>query len=158
MSLEQDIGVLQRVPLFAGLPTEALRLIAFSGEAQEFADGGVLFREGDAAESGFVVMSGRVDLIRERIKAKTVLATLGPGELVGELALIVATNRPNKAVAVGPVRCHMIRRPTFRRILEEFPDYAVRLRNEMAARLAGLAPEIGSAARAFARVDKPDLV
>lgn len=158
MSLEQDIGVLQRVPLFAGLPTEALRLIAFSGEGRDFADGSILFREGDSAESGFVVMSGTVELIRERIKAKTVLATLGPGDLIGELALIVPTNRPNKAQAAGPVRCHMIRRATFRRILEEFPDYAARLRAEMAARLTGLAPEIGSAARSFARVDKPDLV
>jgi CRP-like cAMP-binding protein len=158
MALEQDIVVLQRVPLFAGMPAEALRLMAFSGENRDFADGNILFREGDPAESAFVVMSGRVDLIRERIKAKAVLATLGPGELIGELALIIQTNRPNKAIAVGSARCHMIRRSTFRRILEEFPDYAVRLRQEMALRLATLSPEIGAVAKSFARVDKPDLV
>lgn len=156
MSLEQDIEVLQRVPLFAGLPTEALRLLAFSGEAREYGDGSILFREGDPAESALVVVTGKVELIRERIKAKTVLASLGPGDLIGELALIVQTSRPNKAVAVGKVRCHMIRRSTFHRILEEYPAYALRLRQEMAARLAGLSPDIAAVARSFARVDKPD--
>jgi CRP-like cAMP-binding protein len=156
MTLENDIEVMQRVPLFAGLTADALRLIAFSGETHDYADGGVVFREGDPADGAFVVMHGRIDLVRERIRAKTVLATLEPGALIGELALIVPSMRPNKAVAVGAARCQLIRRATFRRVLEEYPAYALRLRTEMAARLAGLTPEIGRLATSFGRIDKPN--
>jgi CRP-like cAMP-binding protein len=155
MTLEQDIEVLRQVPIFAALSAETLRLLAFSAEPREFIDGNVIFREGDPAESAFVVMSGQVDLIRERIKSKTVLASLGPGALIGELALMIQTTRPNKALAVGKVRCQVIRRATFLRVLEEFPQYALSLRQQLAARLGGLAPEIAQIAQSFARIDKP---
>jgi CRP-like cAMP-binding protein len=155
MSLEQDIEILRKVPLFAPLSPETLRLLAFGAEPRDFIDGNVIFREGDPAESAFVVMDGQVDLVRERIKAKTLLASLGPGSLIGELALIVQTSRPCKAVAIGKVRCQMIRRITFRRVLEEFPAYALQLRQQMAARVGGLAPEIGQVVQSFSRIDKP---
>ena len=143
MTLEGDIDILRRVPFFSGLPAEPLKLLAFSADARELADGSVLFRAGDPADEGHVVMEGRIELVRERDGGRQVLERLGPATLIGELALIVGTERPATAVASGRTRVLSIRRPLFRRMLTEYPDIAVAIRDQIAARLGGLAPEIG---------------
>ena len=50
MSLDRDIALLSRVPLFAELTTEQLRLLAFSAVRLELSPGQVLFREGTLAQ------------------------------------------------------------------------------------------------------------
>ena len=58
MSLDRDIALLTRIPLFSELPTEQLRLLAFSAVRLELPPDQVLFREGAKATSGYVVSSG----------------------------------------------------------------------------------------------------
>ena len=62
MSLDRDISLLSRVPLFSELLTEQLRLLAFSAVRLELAAGQVLFREGGKAMSGYVVVAGGIEL------------------------------------------------------------------------------------------------
>lgn len=154
MALEQDIDLLRRVPLFAGLTDEPLRLIAFSAETRDFPDGAVIFREQEPADSAFLILSGSVELVRERGGGRQVLSKFEAGELLGEIALITDTTRPAKAVAAGPVRVNVIRRSTFRRVLEEYPQVAVRLRDEFLTRLARLTPDLASLAQRFENIDK----
>ena len=143
MSLERDIDLLKSVPFFDGIPAEPLKLIAFSADSREIEDGRFLFSAGDAAEGGLIVVEGRVDLVDEAKTPPKVLERLGPGSLIGELALIVETKRPTTAIAVGRARVLAVRRSLFRRMLGEYPEIAVTLRDRIAERLASLAPEIG---------------
>jgi hypothetical protein len=57
MSLDRDIAMLSRIPLFTELTTEQLRLLAFSAVRLELSPGQVLFRENAVAQSGYVVAS-----------------------------------------------------------------------------------------------------
>lgn len=143
MTLERDIELLKSVPFFAGIPAEPLKLIAFSADSREVPDGRFLFTAGDPAEGGFVVVEGRIDLVDEAARPPKVLERLGPGALIGELALIVETRRPATALAVGRARVLAVRRSLFRRMLDEYPEIAVTLRDRIAERLTALAPEIG---------------
>ncbi|MDK9698470.1 MAG: cyclic nucleotide-binding domain-containing protein [Siculibacillus sp.] len=143
MSLERDIDLLKSVPFFDGIPAEPLKLLAFSADSREFADGRFLFSAGDPAEGGMIVVEGRVDLVDETRSPPKVLERLGPGALIGELALIVETTRPATAIAVGPARVLVVRRSLFRRMLGEYAEIAVTLRDRIAERLAALSPEIG---------------
>ena len=143
MTLERDIELLRSVPFFDGIAPEPLKLIAFSAESRDFSDGRFLFSAGDVAEGGMVLIEGRVDLVDESRTPPLVLERLGPGSLVGELALIVETRRPAAAIAVGAARVLVVRRSLFRRMLGEYPEIAVALRDRIAERLAALAPEIG---------------
>lgn len=143
MTLERDIHLLENVPFFDGIPAEPLKLIAFSADSREIEDGRFLFSAGDPAEGGFVVVEGRIDLVDEGRTPPKVLDRLGPGALIGELALIVETKRPATALAVGRARVLAVRRSLFRRMLDEYPEIAVTLRDRIAERLAALSPEIG---------------
>lgn len=138
MTLERDIEVLKRVPFLADLPAEPLKLLAFSAETRDLQPGEMLFREGDRAEGGYLVMSGRLDLSR----AGEVEVSATPGTLVGEMALLIDTVRPATAVANGRARVYGLRRSSFRRVLEEYPDVARLLQQRVADRIAQISPDI----------------
>lgn len=133
MTLEQDIRRLAAISTLAPLGTEALRLIAFSAETRVFRTGDVLFRRGETADGGFVVLAGSVAVDGPGPEDVVVA---GPGALLGERALIVETKRPATATAREPTTVLRITRRLFYRVLGEFPGGAAVVRQTLAHDLA----------------------
>lgn len=154
MALDRDLELLTSVAFFEGISAEALKLIAFSADPRDFADKERVFSAGDVAEGGLLVIDGRIDLLDERVAPPKVVERLGPGSLIGEMALIVETRRPKTAVAVGRARVLSIRRALFRRMLESYPDIAALLENRIAERLTHLAPQIGRIGERMKAIDE----
>jgi CRP-like cAMP-binding protein len=155
VTLEQDIARLSMVPLFAELATDHLRLIAFSATRLELADGRALFRADSKALSGFVVMSGEIQLSRGTEKDLVVLGRYGPGTLIGESALFVETRRPATAISIGDTQVIEIDRTLMRRILTEFPEIAARMHAMIAARLSETVGDLSSLGARFEADAKP---
>eukprot|EP01035_Chromulina_nebulosa_P042082 gene42082-56979_t len=97
MSIDDDVVLLERVPTLRLLGNAALRVLAIGSEQQEFARGSVLFRLGEEADCGYVVQRGSFRVSLDDGSDHEVIA--GPGTLLGELALVVAMQRPSTAVA-----------------------------------------------------------
>lgn len=144
MSLERDIDILGDVALFADLSRDQLRLLAFGAERRSLRTGEYLFRADARADAGFIVVSGQIELVREGPRGRMVVARAGPGSLLGELALIAETQRGSSAVTVGDCEVIRISRPLFRRMLQEFPEIAERLRQRIAAELEELTRRISA--------------
>ena len=138
MSIEDDVALLVRVPTMRLLGNAALRTLAIGCEQRSFDRGKVLFNAGDEADAGFVVQRGAFR-ISDDIGAELVV---GPGTLIGELALVVAMPRPSTAVAVENSSVIRIARSLFQRVLESDPDAALRLRDEFANRTSQIASDI----------------
>ena len=138
MSIEDDVALLERVPTFRVLGRESLRMLAIGSEPRDVPRGDCLFRQGDDADSGFVVQRGafRID---DGAGAQT---TAGPGTLIGELALVVAMKRPSSATAMEYSTVIRITRSLFQRVLESDPAAARRLRDEFATRTSQIASDI----------------
>ena len=141
MALSDDIALLARVPLFAGLADDKLRLMAFGAERRKLVEGQTLFREGTSADCGFVIAYGTFRLTSTlRDGATREEGSAGPGALLSELAMISAVERKYTAVAVEDSEVIRINRPLFRRMLEEYPDVAVlvdaRIRENLAAMIS----------------------
>src|SRR5947209_19710546 len=98
----------------------------------------MLFSAGDEADAGFVVQRG-ASRIEDGAGAET---TAGPGALIGELALIVAMQRPSSAIALEQSSVIRIARSLFQRVLESDPAAARRLRDAFASRSSQLASDI----------------
>ncbi|MCE1237794.1 MAG: cyclic nucleotide-binding domain-containing protein [Hyphomicrobiales bacterium] len=154
MPLDRDLEILSGVAFFEGVSQEALKLIAFSADQRDFADKERVFSAGDHAEGGLVVIEGRIDLLDERLKPPRVAERLGPGSLIGEMALIVETRRPLSAVSVGGARTLSVRRALFRRMLEGYPDIARLLEARIAERLTKLSPQIRRIGETLAGLDE----
>ena len=138
MSIEDDVALLERVPTLRLLGMASLRMLAIGSEQRSIYSGEYLFRQGEEADSGFIVQRGafRVD---DGAGAQT---TAGPGTLIGELALVVAMQRPATATAMENSTVIRIARSLFQRVLESDPAAARRLRDEFAARTSQLASDI----------------
>ena len=146
MSIEDDIALFNRVPTLNVLGMAALNVLAIGAEHKNLEFGDELFKIGDEGDSGYVVKRGsfRVAAI-ERVNETVV----GPGSLIGELALMVAMPRPATAMALESSTVIRLSRSLFQRVLESHPEAARRLRDEMAARTSNAA---GSIARLTAKL------
>jgi CRP-like cAMP-binding protein len=133
MAIEDDINFFEKVPTLSMLGRGALRILAIGAESRYVHSGETLFAVGDDADGGYVVQEGSFRLSPrggDIIKSIRV----GVGTLLGELALFTETTRPVTATALEPSTVLCIPRPLFLKMLEGYPDAAVRLREILAKR------------------------
>jgi CRP-like cAMP-binding protein len=154
MSLDRDIAMLSRIPLFTELTTEQLRLLAFSAVRLELSPGQVLFRENAVAQSGYVVAFGGIELSVGDGTGKRVLTTCEAGSLIGEMALFIETIRPATATAIVSSEVLEIDRKLVRRMLNEYPHVALRLRATLVDRLQATVSELGKVRDALQNIGK----
>jgi CRP-like cAMP-binding protein len=138
MSIEDDVALLERVPTLHLLGAAALRMLAIGSEQRDVARGDLLFNEGDDADAGFIVQRGALR-VEDRGGAEIVV---GPGALIGELALVVPMQRPSTATALEHCSVIRITRSLFQRVLESDPAAARRLRDEFTSRTSQIASDI----------------
>lgn len=133
MSIDDDIAVLEQVPMLRALGRAALRLIALGAESREVQPDEILFRPGERIDCAYVVQAGRFRLASDPAKAGRVNEA-GPGTLLGEFALISDHAQPLCATAMGPCAVIRISRSMFRKILEDDANAALRLHDYVAHR------------------------
>jgi CRP-like cAMP-binding protein len=141
MTLEDDIGRLSQTRPFNLLPRDAVQLIAFSAEKRKLAANESLFEEGDAADSGYFVLSGSI-VLSARGHSGERLWVANAGSLIGENAMVAEVSRPASARAKENSTVLRIPRAVFHRVLTEFPNEAARIRANLAARTRKISGEL----------------
>ena len=149
MGIEADVDALQQVPLFSGFTSEQLRLIAFGTERLSMGKGRELYREGDDADCGFLILSGLVSLYEDRDGSRQIIDTARQGALLGELALIAPAKRPSGAITAEDSEVMRISRTLVRRVLEEYPDIAARLHRQLSGNFESMINRITGLAGKF---------
>jgi CRP-like cAMP-binding protein len=134
MTIEDDIAFLEKVPSFAILGRDALRILAIGAENRYVHSGEVLFTVGDPADAGYVIQDGSFALSTDNTDTAGATVTVTRGALLGELALLTETTRPVTAVAAEPSTVIRVPRGLFLKMLEGYPDAAHRMRDHIAAR------------------------
>jgi len=155
MTIDDDIAFLERVPTFAQLGFSALQIVAIGSETKHLEDGEVLFRAGETADAGYVIQEGALKLTRHDPRRSDPSVTLGPGALVGELALVTETVRPVTAIAAEPTTVIRISRSLFRKVLEGFPEAARLMRDRIAERASQASEEISRVRGALDKTPPP---
>ncbi len=106
---DQDIDMLQSVPMFSVLPLCAIERLARGLEHRAVPAGHVVFHQGDVGDHYFVVESGEADVIGDG----QVVATLGPGEGFGEIALLRRIRRTATVRAASELQLRALRSDRF---------------------------------------------
>jgi CRP-like cAMP-binding protein len=127
-SSAEVVELLARVPIFSTLEREDLERIAQLAVPRAFDAGQVVFREGDASDTCYVVHTGRTRAVHQHGDGRIItLATFGPGEIFGELALFEDELRSATIEALVQTSVLAVLGPDMRRLMNEHPQIAVRL-------------------------------
>jgi hypothetical protein len=125
---------LRTVPLLASHSNEDLELLAFMATLRGFARGEVLMHEGAEGDAAFMILSGRVDVTRAGESMP--VATLEPGALVGQLALLDRARRSATVTAATDTTALELKASVFGNLVNASSPLALRFQREVATAAA----------------------
>jgi CRP/FNR family transcriptional regulator, cyclic AMP receptor protein len=127
-SAHDTVRLLGRVPVFETLAPPDLERVAQVAVPRRFAAHQVIFREGDASDTCYVVESGHARATREHPDGRAIsLAHFGPGDIFGELAMFDDELRSATVEAIEDVAAIAILGADMRRLLREHADISYKL-------------------------------
>jgi CRP-like cAMP-binding protein len=125
--------------MFASAADDDLAALVAVATEVDLPAGRTVVRQGDDGNGLFLVLDGRVHVVRDG----ETLATLGPGEWFGELAVLDRGPRVASVITEGPTRCLALSAWDAERLLLERPALALGIARTLAARLRGLTEDHG---------------
>jgi CRP/FNR family transcriptional regulator len=135
-SSDQTARLLGQVSIFSGLTPEQLTDLASVAVPRHWGAGEVIFREGDAGDTCYVVQEGCVRVTRNHSDGRTItLAELRPGDLFGELAMFDSERRSATVEAAEETTGIALLAGDMRRLLLKNPEISIRLLSAFAERL-----------------------
>ena len=126
------IDLIKGVPLFSSASKQELGEIASIADEIDLPEGKVLIKEGDTGREFFVLIDGTAEVARAGKK----VASIGPGDFFGEIALISKTPRNATITTTSPVRALVITDRAFRQLLDHSPQIQIAVLSALAERLA----------------------
>ena len=126
------IDLIRRVPLFSSASKSELEEIASIADEIDLPEGRQIIKEGDSGREFIVLIEGTAEVERGGRK----VASIGPGDFVGEIALISKTPRNATITTTSPVRALIITDRAFRQLLEHSPQIQIGVLQALAERLA----------------------
>jgi CRP/FNR family transcriptional regulator, cyclic AMP receptor protein len=128
---------LAHVDLFSTLDKKELQVLAKSSQERTYNSGSTIFLQGDIGVGLYVVKSGKIRLTQSNNpdRAEIDLGTAGPGEVMGEMALLDDLPRSATATAEGDVDVLVLPVWEFRSVLRQHPDITLKLLASLSRRL-----------------------
>jgi CRP-like cAMP-binding protein len=145
MRLDDVIEILRAIPLFRPVDPEALRLLAFSAVRRQLRAGDILFRRGEAADGGLLVVSGEI-VLDQADDGSPSPHVFGPGTLIGQLAMFAPVERPATALARDAAVVLVFTRDLMLKVLDAHPESASVLRDALAGQVRDFSARMGRAA------------
>jgi len=136
MRSDEVVELLGHVPVFATLEPVDLERISELAVPRTFEPGQTVFREGDSSDTCYIVRSGRARAVRAHSDGRVItLATFGPGDIFGELAMFEDERRSATVQAVEPTEVVAVLGPDMRRLMSDHPEISMRLAIALGRRL-----------------------
>lgn len=122
---------LSRVPLFANCSPQEIAAITAVAQEHAYAPQQVIVTQGTPGQAFYLVLSGRVEIIRDNRS----LGTLDAGNFFGDMSLLDSAPRSATIRAIEQTSCLMLSSWDFKAVLERTPSIAIRLLEVMSRRL-----------------------
>ena len=118
---QANLETLMQLPLFAGLPLEPLKVLAYLCKRESFKPGEVLFHEHEIDTNAYYILEGTVGLI-SGTNGETEYTEFGERTFIGGMSLFCDLKRLFTLRAKTRVTCLILSRDKFQKIVERFPD------------------------------------
>jgi len=139
----QDLEILRRVPLFAGLDEPQLGALLRDVSVQDHPKGQLLFQQGDTADCFYVVLGGWVKIFRLTSEGdEAVMGLFARGESLAEAAMFIGGKFPANAEVVEQARLLRVESRPFEKRLHAEPEIAVAMLASLSRRMHYLVGQI----------------
>ncbi len=135
---DEKLELLAAVPLFAELGQKELQRVGQLTDVIDLSSGRVLMRQGETGSEMMVLIDGTVSVQRDG----AFLAERGPGEVLGEMALLSDAPRSATVTLTSDARLLVVARREFNALLDEMPTVRAQIMECLARRL--MASEVGA--------------
>lgn len=135
-SIEQKVAFLRRVPLFRGIDDKLLGVLAGIMALERRPAGNELCKQGGPGDACFIVGHGQVEVVARDGEGERLLSTLGPGQTVGEVALVDGKKRSATVRCKTDASIFFLRRADFDQLLLAGNPASQRLLDNIAQTLA----------------------
>ena len=136
MTIETEVQSLRQVSMFREIDPAKLKLLAFTSERAVFQAEEILFHQGDAADSAYIIVAGEVAIdVESPGGGSTRVAKLGKDQIVGEIGILADVPRTATVTATSPTTTLKISKELFFRMVSDFPTMAVEVMRVLAHRM-----------------------
>lgn len=132
MSIEQEVELIRRIPIFERIQPAMQKLLCFGSERLTYDAGQPLVKVGDAADAAYVIIEGTVEVS----VGPLVISTSGANEIIGEIGIFGDVPRTATVTATSRVEALKISKELFINIIRQNPDAALEVLRVLATRLA----------------------
>lgn len=132
ISLEEKMAIVKNTEIFSKVPQQYLKTIAERMGEKQYSAGTILFREGDPGHHMLIIAQGQVEIVKGE---STVLATLGEGDILGEMAPILGEKRSTTARAREDLSVLFLKGEALQLLMHKIPDLAIGLMKLLCRRL-----------------------
>ena len=152
--LQDEVDLLRSIPMLANLPMNKLKLLAFASDRVAYAEGEVLFEQGDAADSAYIVIEGEADVLVSFGEGQepNKVATLGPNSFVGDMAILCDIPRTATVQANSKLEALRVRQEHLMELINDSPALAMSVLKEIVQRLAKTTKDLSEAREEVARL------
>jgi CRP-like cAMP-binding protein len=123
---QANLEILLQIPLFSGLPIEALKLLAYLCRREIFKEGEIIFQQHEMDENAYFIIDGKAKLILEN-GGDEEISEFSESAFIGGLSMFYGMKRLFTLKAETQVTCLMLSREKFQKTLEQFPTITGKL-------------------------------
>lgn len=135
MSIDEEVEILRRIPIFAQIEPAKLKLMAFASERVTYKPGQALFKQGERGDAAFIVLEGTADVLIDAANGPMRVASLSENEIIGEIAILCDIPRTATVQATTELTTLRITAELFFRMIMDFPEMGVEVMRVLAHRL-----------------------
>lgn len=131
----EKILFLRKVPIFHGLSPDELKAISYTVTEEEASPDQVIFRQGDLGDRMYIMVSGKVAVVRETPSGEETLAVLRPMEFFGEMAVFDNDVRSATVKAITPAVFLVVHRERLNQLMSESEEIGLQVIRVLSSRL-----------------------
>ncbi len=135
MSIDQEVEILRRIPIFSQIDGAKLKLMAFASERLTYKAGQTLFKQGEMGDAAYIVLKGAADILVDTPDGPLRVAQLSEHEIIGEIAILCDIPRTASVQAATELTALKITKELFFRMVMDFPEMGVEVMRVLAHRL-----------------------
>lgn len=135
MQLNDEVEILRKVALFAGIEPAKLKLLAFTSDRIQFTPGQSLMRQGEMGDTAYLILSGEADVLVDTGDGPVKVARVGRNSFVGEMAILRDQPRTATVTAVTVLTTLKVSKESFFQLVEDSPKIALEMMRILVKRL-----------------------